>query len=226
LTASALDDYAAPMRRALLVLLLLSLAPPANAAEGEGSVMISLRSQQVFRESLRVYFLRDGGSEADPRDLLMVERVQRFARPSMLLSLKREYRLKSGHWRLLAHLVGCEGLPPPGQVCTRPAKGGAAPLPTRRYGADAPGFTIEAGKTTDAGEFVLEYPKGSTAMTFIDDPARATIRWRQPQPATAEAINSLLNVPALDVPDAFRSAIHCDTLQAGYLEPAYLPFDC
>jgi hypothetical protein len=195
-----------------------ALSKPEELHAGEGAVQLSARSQRLFRERLEIWFLREGGSEANADDLVAFSRVQKFGRPSMLASQPRIYALKVGQYRLIAHLVGCVGLPPAGQACVA----GKDELPTRRYAGAVPSFTVEAGKITRAGEYILEYPREKIEV----DDSLAQIRWRPFVYPLVNGFAGLDSGPAPETPQAFESKVHCDTLRTGFMKPDLLPFEC
>lgn len=201
------------------------LSAPGNLGAEQGAFLLSLRSQARFSEKVRIWFLREGGDETNNADLIEITRRQAFGGPSMLKSIPRFYAVKPGKYVLIAHMVGCEGLPPPGQVCVV-AGGKGDPLPTARYTAPAPSFVVEAGKLTDAGEFVLEYPKGAVTGQIVRDPAQAQIRWRGLPFRVVGAFAKMPPGPGPVIPAKFLSNIHCDTLHTGFLKPVLLPFEC
>ncbi len=194
---------------------------PDGLGPEKGAVQLSVRSQRLFRELLQIWFLREGGDENNASDLAKFERKQRFGRPSMLASQPRVFALKPGRYRLYAHLVGCAGLPPVGQICVA-GKNHPEPLPTRRYDGDVAAFTVEAGKLTLAGEYILEYPRGSIEV----DDSRAEVRWRPMPSPVPQAFANMPTGPAPETPARFRSNVHCDSLHTGFVKPDLLPFEC
>lgn len=201
------------------------LSGPARLEASQGALLLSLRSQARFSEKLHIWFLREGGSETEIGDVIEFTRRQAFGGPSMLKSIPRFYAVKPGKYILIGHMVGCDGLPPPGQSCVV-AGGKGEQLPTARYSLPAPSFTIEPGKLTDAGEFVLEYPKGATSGQIVRDQAQAQIRWRGLPFRVVGAFSKMPAGPAPTIPAKFLSNIHCDTLHTGFLKPELLPFEC
>lgn len=163
--------------RALIAALLIifaaapALAEPGTAPEragrasavgqGQGAVVISVRSELFLEDTLQLYFLREGGDIANPSDVI------RFGRKQGLLSLGndtlnfqvRAYRLAPGTYRLIAHGVSCPKIPAENERCLVDWKGilGTEEVsrPSRGYPAIAPTFEVAAGSVTYAGDFVL-----------------------------------------------------------------------
>jgi hypothetical protein len=195
-----------------------ALSKPKELRAGEWAVQLSTRSQRLFRERLQIWFLREDGSEANDDDLVAFSRAQKFGRPSMLASQPHIFALKAGRYRLVAHLEGCAGLPPAGQTCVV----GKDEMPTRRYTGDVSSFTVEAGKVTRAGEYILEYLRDK-----IDVYDRlAQIRWRAFANPLVNGFAGLNSGPAPESPQAFESKVHCDTLRTGFMKPDLPPFEC
>lgn len=228
----------------LAALACLSLAGPANAVEprsitsaskvkhGMGAVRLSIQSQTQHMGTLHVWFLREGGDATNNKDLYKFERKQGVPLMglNMIDSSPKIFALPAGRYRLLAHGVKCGELPPEGTICSVTEYGNHYLTPTARYGWDAPAFDVVAGQLTDAGEFILEAPVGSpmdeqSALEFAQkNPSVFQVRHRpiaQPVPA---ALQSLTKGPAMEVHQAYRSAIRCPARPKGAM--LYLPFDC
>lgn len=187
-----------------------ALADPGMAAErvsragavddGHGAVIISIRSELYLDDPLQVYFLREGGSIANDRDVVRFERRQgffAFGNDTVEYQI-RAYQLAPGTYRLVAHGMNCPKVPAEDERCLIDVQGiaGAEVLsrPSRGYGEDAPSFEVRAGSLTDAGDFALT--------------ARNTIEW-SPIPAheidrARRGFARLPMAPAPEVPEDFK----------------------
>lgn len=165
--------------------------------EAEGVVIISIRSEQYLPADLDVFFLREGGSIANNRD------VARFSRGQRMMDVNNDntnfrpksFRLVPGRYTLVAHGLNCPAVPSPGEVCTVRigTNGVGMPRPTRAYEGEVPSFEVVAGQVTNAGDFAL------TRQNYI--------RWSSiPESDLAEIIPifaSLPSGPIAEVPEQF-----------------------
>lgn len=198
--------------------------------EDKGAVLISIRSEEIYAEKLRVWFAPADVNVSQEDRLVVFERVQGFGGTPMLRSLPRVYALPSGKYRLIAHMVGCgETLLSPGTSCTtvfqmdpsHPIR-----LPTHRYEGDVPTFLVEAGKLTNAGEFVLEFEPGPSAGTLNVDPSVGRIRWKPISTGVPAQFSQLPRAALPEIPEAYRSRISCENPPGGLIKRTVLPFTC
>lgn len=162
--------------RYLVMILALSISSMAIAAgskpskvskikslkDGEGVVAISVRSEIFLPDRLEVYFLKEGGSIDNKKD------VFRFSRRQSFLAVGNDttdyavktFRLPAGKYRLVGHGVNCPSVPKPGYRCsvTVTVNGiGGSPIsrPSKGYSGETPSFVVEPQKLTLAGDFLL-----------------------------------------------------------------------
>lgn len=200
---------------------------------GVGAVHLSVQSQTQQRDTLHVWFLLEGGSTSNSHDLLKFERKVGvpLAGSNMVDSRPFMYALKPGRYRLIGHSVKCATLPPEGTAgCRVSGKYENYSAPAGRYGAEAPVFEVTAGQVTDAGEYILEAPRGSpisegSAIDFAwDNPKAFSMRVRPstvPIPAEFETIP---RGPAMVIPVGFDSQITCSRRPKGAM--MFIPFTC
>jgi len=196
--------------------------------EDQGVVLLSVRSQAVLSQKFRIWFLREGGDENVASDILVFSRAQGFGGRLMTQSLPKTYSVTPGRYKLFAHMEGCNGLPPEGQTCVTKVMGSISPNPTARYGGEVPAFEIEAGKLTNAGEFMLEWPvqTGFSINTVLMEPQAAKIRWKPVPQSAAKKLASLPKGQKPTIPEEFRSNIKCKNLKMGFIKPLIYPFEC
>ena len=207
------------------------VSSPAKLPAGMGVVRLSIQSQTQHGGKLFVWFLREGGNPANKQDILRFDRGQGvpIAGTNMIDQTPKTFALQPGRYRLLGHGVGCSDLPPEGTMCLYGPFGGS-PMPTARYGQDAPSFDVVAGKLTDAGEFILEAPSGTpmgedTAVDFaIKNPMAFQMRVRPSTIPVPAEFRTMPGGPAVSVDAAFQSMIRCPSRPKGAM--MYLPFEC
>lgn len=130
--------------------------------EGNGALVISIRSEIFLDEPLDLFFLREGGDVANEGDVIRLTRRQnQLAFTNSTTKYKvRAYQLEPGTYRLIAHGMDCPKIPAKDERCLSDVSGlllGKMVLgrPSRGYGEDAPRFEIRAGQVTYAGDFAL-----------------------------------------------------------------------
>jgi len=193
-----------------------------------GAVRISVQSQVQLLETLHVFFLREGGDPRNSADILKFERKQGvpILGANMVDTKPQVFAVPAGRYRLLAHTVGCGTLPPMNTVCAINWK----PMPTARYGEDAPVFEVRTGSLTEAGEFILEAPlslsigEGTAVKAAMKDPESFVLKVRQRSGPRPTAFASLPAGPALIAAPDYISSIRCVQRPKGAM--MYLPFDC
>ena len=208
-----------------------TVSSPSKLPVGMGIVRLSIQSQTQHGGKLHVWFLREGGNPASKEDLLRFDRGQGvpIAGTNMIDQTPKVFALPTGRYRLLGHSVGCGQLPPEGTICLYGTFGGS-PMPTGRYGSDAPSFEVVAGRLTDAGEFILEAPPGTpmgeeTAMEFaMKNPGAFQMRVRPSTMPLPAEFRSMPGGPAVSVDAGFQSLIRCPSRPKGAM--MYLPFEC
>ena len=228
--------YLAALGAALLPASAVAIKPkavssPSKLPTGMGIVRLSIQSQTQHGGKLFVWFLREGGNPANKEDVLRFERGQGvpIAGTNMIDQTPRTFALPPGRYRLLGHGVGCGQLPPEGSICLYGPFGGS-PMPTSRYGLDAPSFEVVAGQLTDAGEFILEAPPGTpmgedTAIDFaMKNPSAFQMRVRSSTIPVPAEFRSLQAGPQISVDGSFQSKIRCPSRPKGAM--MYLPFEC
>ena len=208
-----------------------AVSSPAKLPTDMGVVRLSIQSQTQHGGKLYVWFLREGGSPENKQDILRFDRGQGvpIAGTNMIDQTPRTFALPPGRYRLLGHGVGCGQLPPEGTMCLYGPFGGS-PMPTGRYGPDAPTFEVVAGQLTDAGEFILESPQGTpmgedTAMDFaMANPMAFQMRVRPSRMPMPAEFRSMPSGPAISVDAGFQSMIRCVARPKGAM--MYLPWEC
>ncbi|WP_330662383.1 hypothetical protein [Erythrobacter sp.] len=173
----------------------------ATLGEGEGVVVLSVRSELYLEEPLDLYFaLESAGDENGTDAIVRVERRQgAFAFGNDTVEYRpRGYRLPAGSYRLLAHGIDCAKVPAPDERCLIERRGIIGRIeisrPSRGYGEDAPRFEVREGAVTYAGDFALT--------------ARNSVEW---SPVPAEELAKLRRRfagleagPAPEIPEGFR----------------------
>ena len=228
--------YLAALGAALLSASAVAIKPkavssPSKLPTGMGIVRLSIQSQTQHGGKLFVWFLREGGNPTNKEDVLRFDRGQGvpIAGTNMIDQSPKAFALPTGRYRLLGHSVGCGQLPPEGTICLYGTFGGS-PMPTGRYGADAPSFEVVAGQLTDAGEFILEAPSGTpmgegSAMDFaMKNPGAFQMRVRPSTMPLPAEFRSMLGGPVPSVNASFQSLIRCPSRPKGAM--MYLPFEC
>ena len=199
-----------------------------------GAVRLSVQSQVQQQGTIHLWFVREGGDPGRSADILKFERKQGVPLLGMntVDSRPAVYSVAPGRYRLLAYGVACPMLPPPGTyACSSTINNiPIGSMPARRYDGDVPSFEVEAGKLTDAGEFILEARPDApiseeAALKFLLRDHRAfEIRVRAsalPRPAAFGAAGT---GPEPNVPAEFQSRISCRQRPKGAM--MYLPFTC
>lgn len=201
---------------------------PGKLKPGEGALRLSVRTQTQSTETLFVYFIevRQDGSDG--------ERILRFERgagvpimgSNMIDPKPQVYRVAAGRYRPLAFTLKCDGVPFEGAVCSSNIGG---LWPTGYYARSEPFLAVEAGKFTDAGDFVVEY-KGpipdprANIMSVKKQAIDYVLRWRALPPAELIAFKTLPSTEPVQAPPNFHSRITCDQRPAG--TSLYIPFAC
>jgi hypothetical protein len=203
-----------------------AISSPNRLLRGEmGAVRLSVQSQVQLSGPLYIWFLREGGDPSRDADLLRFVRGQGvpLMGSNMVDSRAQIFAVRPGRYRLIAHSKSCSSLPPPNAICTA---GG----PTERYEGETPVFEVRAGQVTDAGEFILEAPPGTTIgeatgmRQMANNPLSFRLRVRASQQPWPAAFAAVPRGPSLEVPAGFASAIRCRARPDGAM--MYLPFDC
>lgn len=138
------------------------ISSASSIKEGQGVVAISIRSEIFLPGMLDVYFLREGGSVDNNKD------VVRFSRRQSMLAIRNDttdyavktFSLPPGRYHLVAHGMDCPSVPPPGMTCAvtisvNGMKGGTISRPSKGYSGETPAFDVEAGKLTLIGDLLL-----------------------------------------------------------------------
>jgi len=164
--------------------------------QGQGAVVVSIRSEIFLPDALEVYFLREGGSVAEKRDVI------RFTRKQSMLAISndttdyvvRSYALAPGRYRLIGYGVGCPAVPSPGMVCAISINGGIGiSRPSRGYAGETPSFEVEAGKLTMLGDLLLAYENAMLWSPLPDSAAGPAV----------SALAALDRAAAPAIPDSF-----------------------
>lgn len=195
---------------------------------GQGAFRISIRSQVQLTAPLLVWLVRTEPATGEVAGLGRGQGVP-LAGSNMIDSKPMIYAMPQGRYRLMAHVAGCLGVPPPNSVCTINGKA----MPTRHCGEGSIEFSVVAGQLTDAGEFILELPReidlgglagyreGAQAMRT------AAIRWRKTAAATPAAFSVMTAGPPPAVASSFASNVSCETKPAGTKgQMLFYPFAC
>jgi hypothetical protein len=206
------------------------LSAPSALKADMGAVRISVRSQVQLSETLHLWFLPEGATAADWKQGLRFERKQGvpLAGTNMIDSRPRFFAVRPGRYRLAAHVVGCEQLPPPGAVCTV----NYGLMPTGTYETDAVTFEVRAGELTDLGEFILELPPSADpgAISFkraFKQMQDAAIRWRPIATPLADTFTAMQAAPAPQVPASLQSNLKCEVKPKGTKGMMlFYPFAC
>ena len=213
-----------------------SIKSASSLKADQGALRISVRSQVQLGGTLHLWFLRDGGDPNKSSDVLKFERKQGvpLAGTNTIDSRPIVYQVPEGRYRLLAHGVNCDGVPPENSLCVLRIGGSfSIEQPTGRYGEPSPAFAVVAGALTDAGEYVLELPLGSklgeriSSREAIERNLKAAIRWR---PIAAPLLTTFVSVtagPSPSVPAEFRSNLRCEIKPkdaTGMM--LFYPFEC
>lgn len=215
------------------------LTSGAMPEQNNGAVLLSVRSQMQLVGPLYLWFVREGGDPSNSKDLIQFSRGQGvpLLGTNMFSSEPKVYSIPAGRYRLLAHIVHCSGtVPEPGTVCVMKINGSpAARYPTARYSGSTPTFTVEAGKFTDAGEFILEMP-AHAAITpdskwseIHPYDMSMLVRWKPIVGAdalkAAYAVMPAVNSP-VEVPANYVSNVKCETIPEGQHNDLHIPFRC
>lgn len=201
---------------------------PPSVDSGKGVVRISLRSQVQYTAPLYIWFqkIEDGKPISDQAISFSRSEGVPLAGSNLIDSRPRYYSVAPGRYRLAAHIMRCEGLPPPGTVCMAYGK----PVPTGRYDDSFVEFEVVSGKLTDAGEFVLELPPNIDVggkVSFSEayrEMNSAQIRWRKISALLSPQFSQMAVADFPIVPDSLKSNISCENKPKG-MEMFY-PFTC
>lgn len=198
-----------------------------------GTLRLAVSSQTQQPGPLTIWFLKVGGSEDHPADVLRFTRKQGLplAGTNMIDNTPLVYAVSPGRYRLLAHGVLCPKMPPAGTVaCSVTQYGTSFTTSAAHYGVDAPSFVVESGKITDAGEYILEAPRGSpmtdkdalNVSRYMSGAFKMRVRSNiMPLPNAFQAVPV---GPSPSVTASFQSSIVCRKRPKG--ASLYIPFTC
>jgi len=206
------------------------LSAPSSLKADMGAVRISVRSQVQLGDTLHLWFLPEGGTEADWKQGLRFERKQGvpLAGTNMIDPRPRFFSVRPGRYRLAAHITGCEELPPPGAVCMKNWNS----MPTGTYSGETVTFEVRPGELSDLGEFVLELPPEAdpAAISFkkaFKQMDAASIRWRRIAAPIPDGFSTMKAGSGPVVPAAMQSNLRCETKPKGAKGMMlFYPFSC
>jgi hypothetical protein len=195
---------------------------------GEGAVRISIRSQLQHTESLFVHFVKLDDQGKDSEMLIRLDRGAGVPlMGSNMIDVKSKvYRLPAGQYRLLGFSIACAGVPFKGASCVGSFGG---ELPAGAYSSPSPTFTVEAGRFTEAGDFIAEYAgpdagelndlmrKGVSNMDYA-------MRWRPLTEAMPKQFTGMQKTADPEVATEFTSKITCAARPKEFL--IQFPFKC
>ncbi len=156
------------------------LSRGSDLKDGNGALIISVRSELYLLAQLHLYFLREGGDVANREDVVRFSRAQSQLAFGNSTAKHRSVavQLPAGRYRLVGHGARCLTVPKPEERCLVDVKfagiGETVSFPSRGYGEDAPVFEVREGAVTNAGDFALT--------------ARNTVEW---SPIPAERLGKL-----------------------------------
>jgi len=174
------------------------LSRASSLDEGNGALIISIRSEIYLDEPIDLFFLREGGDLNNEDDVIRLSRSQSplaFTNSTVRYKL-RSYQLEAGTYRLIAHGMECPKIPGEDERCLADINDlllGEMTLgrPSRGYPEEAPRFEIRAGQVTIAGDFALT-SRNTVEWSEIpaDELGKATRRFkslgRGPEPTIPE----------------------------------------
>lgn len=201
---------------------------------GQGALRLSWQAQVQQNGAIHLWFLREGGDSSRDGDVLRFKRGQGV--PLMgsnnVDSRDLVYAVAPGRYHLAGFAVGCGDLPPPGAYACS-ARMNGIPMgewPVRRYTGETPVIVVEAGKLTDAGEFILEAAPGSpiteeaAVKGMVKNRYEVDVRVRPFADPLRVDFSGLPGINGVTVPDPFRSQISCRARPKGAM--MYVPFTC
>lgn len=211
-----------------------TISAPSGIKKTQGAVRLSVQSQVQQQGTIHLWFLREGGDPKVSADVLKFERKQGvpLLGQNTVDSRPAVYSVPPGRYHLLAYGVACGMLPPPGTWSCQATMNNIpmGSMPARRYVGEVPSFEVEAGKLTDAGEFILEARPDApiseeAALKFLMRDHRAfEIRVRPAAVPPPASVAKATSGPQPIVPAEFVSRISCRQRPKGAM--MYLPFTC
>ncbi len=200
-----------------------------NLRDGEGALLISIRSQTQSTKTLFVYFVKLNEDGTDSDQYFKFERGAGVPiLGSNMIDVKQAvFRLPAGEYRPLAYTFGCLDVPEIGSSCIGPFSPSGG-LPTERYARSNPILAVRPDHLTIGGDFIVEYdgvvPEGMTVWEAKKSRSHWQLRWR---PIASTVPKRLASLPTIDTPQpgrAFHSRITCDERPDGV--KLYIPFEC
>ena len=239
------------LRKLAIGLLALAIVAPAQARDieprevrntrslrtNQGIVILSLRSQHQVGGKLTVWFEAADETARASAEHIRFERKQGVPMLGTNMVDRRPlaFAVPAGRWRLLAHTVLCEQIPPPGTECTVLGGINSGSYPTGRHDGSSIAFEVRPNELVNAGELFLEFPVGTDieGTSFRDLYRIGTsmqLKWRALSgDAISQVATPFAGLPSAEiqgVADHERSAISCENDGAKVHSGMSLPFAC